>query len=66
MHTSLLNWSKFITFKLKKTNTLLKWLSRKLVEHLSLLFIEAVTQSRLNFNTKTKKITLDNYIIHII
>jgi len=33
---------------------------------LSQLVIEAVTQSRLNLKTKTTKITLDNYIIHII
>jgi len=39
-----------------------------LVEQLSQLFTEAVTKSRLNFKLKTKirKITLVNYIIHII
>jgi len=33
---------------------------------LSQLFIEAVAESRLNLKTKTTKIILDNYIIHII
>jgi len=38
-----------------------------IVEQLSQLYIEAVTQSRLNnLKTKNAKITLDNYIIHII
>jgi len=36
------------------------------VDQLSQLFIEAITQSRLNLKTKTKEITLDNCIIHVI
>jgi len=33
---------------------------------LSQLFIEAVTQSILNLKTKNAKITLNNYVIHIL
>ena len=42
--------------------------NRKLVEPLSQLLIEGVTESRLNLNAKTTTIPLDNYIIglHII
>jgi len=47
--------------ELKKTITLLNNFNSRSVEQLSQLFIDAVTQSRLNFKTKT---TLDNYIIH--